>query len=831
MINFLTLLYIKPMLKEMKLFKLNFIALLLITLSSFTFAQTIENTASIRGIIIDSSNNQPIAFATISLKIDGQTNLRSTLTKDDGSFVLEKVPFGKHQLSILSVGYNKKFIEVEVDANKNNLVLNSIVISQEEKTLKEVTVSTEKNLVKQEADRISYDVQSDPESKFQTALDMLRKVPLVTVDADDNIQVKGSSNFKVLINGRNSSLVARSPKDVFRAMPASSIVKIEVITNPPSKYDADGIAGIINVITTQKIESGYNGSISTRYNFIWGPGVNTNLTLKHNKFAVSAYYGMGSSSMPGTTWSNSRRSLLDNNTLNQEGVSKNGWTWNYLQTEMSYEFDTLNLLTAEIGWNPGNNNFSRTQNNSFYNSDGVLNQSFNLIDVNESTWNSLDLGLNYQKGFKKNKSQLLTLSYKYSPNINTSFNDVTQSNSFNYQFIPFQQDNRSGSIEQTYQIDYVQPINPKLDLETGVKAITRNNFSEYEFKYFDLLSNAYLIDSSQTNDFDYQQNVYSFYNSYNVKFDKWSLRAGLRLERTTVDANFTSSLTEVKQDYTNLIPSISIQRKLKDMSSINIGYTQRIERPNIWQLNPFVALNDPRFISYGNPNLNAVLTNNFELGYSTFKKGSINIGLNYSFADNTIQNITVLGADTISRTSFENVGNDKKLGLNGNINLPINKKINVNVNSQISYLWIEGALNGLTYKNSGIQGNLFAFVSYTLPKEYRLRMNFGYNSAQIQLQGQSNDFIFSSISVTKEFFNKNLMLSAQIANPFEKFRAWEMDQKSSDFVSSSRYQNFYRHYGFSITYKFGKLQGGVKKNNRSIQNDDTQQKSSGQQGG
>lgn len=812
----------------MKLLRLNLIILLL-TFSSFTYAQLSDRTASVRGYIVDSINNQSIPFATISIKLEGQSNLRSALSKEDGSFLIEKLPYGIHKLNILSVGYNKKSISLVIDSNEINL--QNIALAKEEKLLKEVTVSTEKNLVKQEADRIAYDVQSDPESKYQTALDMLRKVPLVTVDADDNIQVKGSSNFKVLINGRNSSLVARSPKDVFRAMPASSIVKIEVITNPPSKYDADGLAGIINVITTQKLESGYNASISTRYNFIWGPGVNANLTLKQNKFAISSYYGMGKGSMPGMNWSNYRKSLLQNNLLNQEGKSVNDWTWNYLQTEMSYEFDTLNLLTAEIGWNPGNSNFNRTQNNSLYNSANEIDQYFNLTDVNKSTWNSLDLGLNYQKGFKKNKSQLLTLSYKYSPSVNTNFSDVSLNSAFNYQFVPFKQDNRSGSIEQTSQIDYVHPLGKKLDFETGVKAIMRDNFSEYEFKYLDPLTNDYKIDAAQTNKFNYQQNVYSFYNSYNLKFEKWSLRAGIRIERTTVDASFESNATKVKQNYANVIPAISVQRKLKDMSSINIGYTQRIERPNIWQLNPFVSQNDPRFISFGNPNLNAVLTNNFELGYSTFKKGSFNVGLNYSFADNTIQNITRLGTDTISRTSYENIGNDKRLGLTGNMNLPVNKKFNISANSQLSYLWLEGATNGINLKNSGLQGNIHAFLSYTLPKEYRLRVSLGYNSPQIQLQGQSNNFIYSSLSLTKEFFNKNLMLTAQVSNPFDKYRAWEFNQKTTEFETASKYQNFYRHYGFSITYKFGKLQGGVKKNSRSIQNDDTQQKSSGQQGG
>ncbi len=809
----------------MKLFKSLIAILLLLACSSFSFSQSNENKGIVKGSLVDSLKSEALAFASISIKLEVSSTLRSTLSKDDGSFILEKLPYGKHQLSIMSVGYNKKTIDIELSENNSTIDLKSIMVSAEEKSLKEVTVSTEKNLVKQEADRITYDVQSDPESKYQTALDMLRKVPLVTVDADDNIQVKGSSNFRVLINGRNSSLVARSPKDVFRAMPASSIVKIEVITNPPAKYDADGVAGIINVITTQKLESGYNASIGGRYNFIWGPGLNANLTLKQNKFAVSAYYGMGTADMAGTKWSNYRKDIVQDNLLNQDGISQNAWTWNYLQSEMSYEFDTLNLLTAEIGWNPGNSKFTRTQNNALYDANDQLVQSFNLLDKNNSTWNALDFGLNYQKGFKRNKSQLLTLSYKYSPNVNTSDNRVTQQNSFNYNFIPFTQDNKSGSIEQTYQLDYVHPLSKKIDLETGVKAITRNNFSEYEFKFYDGITNEYILDTVQSNKFDYQQDVYSFYNSYNIKFDKWSMRAGVRLERTVVNADFESNATKVKQDYLNVIPSLSIQRKLKDMSSINFGYTQRIERPSIWELNPFVAQNDPRFISYGNPNLNAVLTNNFELGYSTFKKASINLGLNYSFANNTIQNITTLGADTISRTTFENIGNNKQLGVNGNVNFPINKKLTFNVNSQLSFLWLDGALNGVKFKNSGLQGNIFSFVSYTLPKEYRLRMNVGYYSPQVLLQGQTNEFVFSSISVSKEYLNKNLMIVAQIANPFWKYRNWENDLSTSQFVSASRYQNFYRHYGFSITYKFGKLQGGVKKNQRGIQNDDVQKKS------
>lgn len=793
-------------------------------------AQNPEAKGIIKGTVIDSTSKQKLSYATITLKLENQTNLRTALSKEDGSFIFEKVPNGKHQVSILNVGYKKISKDIEISDNNFNINIGEIYLPTQGNNLQEVQVTTDKALVKQEVDRISYDVQSDPESKFQTALDMLRKVPLISVDADDNIQVKGSGNFRVLINGRPSSLVARNPRDVFKAMPASSIVKIEVITNPPAKYDAEGLAGIINIITTKKLESGYNGSVSSRYNFPWGPGMSASLTLKKNKFAMSAYYGNGYQDIPETGFNSSRVGILQETTLLQNGTNKNFWFWQYVESEMSYEFDTLNLLTATIGTNPGYGNTKSIQSSTLYGSTGALDQYFILRNNGKNNWSGTDIGLNFQHGFKKNKDQLLTLSYKYSPSTNGNENNVSTAENINYNFYPYKQKNESGTNEQTYQMDYVHPVK-KLDIEAGVKAILRNNYSEYSQHNYDPFVNDFVYDSTNSNNFNYQQNVYSFYNSYNLKLEKWGIRAGIRVERTTVDADFETTATTVKQDYSNVIPSISIQRKFKDMSSLNLGYTQRIERPSIWELNPFINQTNPRFISYGNPNLEAVLTNNFEVGYSTFKKGSINVGASYSFANNTIQNVSSLGADTISRDTYENIGKDRKLGFNANISYPFSKKLNVNVNALLSYIWIEGTYNSQFFTNEGFQGNAFAFASYTLPKDFRTRVNVGYYSPWIQLQGQSNEFVYSSFSVSKDFLDKKLTLTAQISNPWKKYRDWKQDFNTAQFIQTSNFQNFYRNYGCSISYRFGKLDGGVKKNQRGISNDDVKGKSGGGQGG
>src|SRR6185437_14456038 len=245
---------------------------------------------TIKGTVIDSSIDKPLGYVTVVL-MDAKTqkSVRGALSKDDGSFELKGIAGKAYDVTFAFVGYKNKVVHV---SSKGTMVnIGNIVLSPSKNQLNEVSVTAVKPLIRQEIDRISYDVQADPETQTQNVLDMLRKVPLLTVDASDNIQLKGEGNYKILINGKPSSLVARNPSDVFKSMPASSIQKIEVITTPPAKYDAEGLAGIINIITNKKIDQGYNASINTRYNSVYGPGGGVSLNLKEGKFGFSMYSG------------------------------------------------------------------------------------------------------------------------------------------------------------------------------------------------------------------------------------------------------------------------------------------------------------------------------------------------------------------------------------------------------------------------------------------------------------------------------------------------------------------------------------------------------------
>jgi outer membrane receptor protein involved in Fe transport len=788
-------------------------------------AQTTPKTLTVKGIAIDSATNKPLGYVTVAL-LDAKTqqSVKAGLTKDDGSFILT-APLGKtYQAAFASVGYRSKV--VNISGSGAEVSLGKMLLSVSNSQLKEVSVNAVRPVMKQEVDRISYDVQADPESKAITALDMMRKVPLLSVDAEDNIKLKGSGNYKILINGKESALMAKSPSDVLRAMPASNIEKIEVITTPPAKYDAEGLAGIINIITKKNVDQGYNVNLGARYNTIWGPGLNLNASVKQGKFGLSTFTGINKRNGFDANTENSQI-FSGGQSITQDGTNHNTGNNYYTWTDLSYEIDSLNLLTGSFGTYRGINDQSGNLLSNTLNNDGSVAQQYRQMSINNNRFQGYDVGLNYQLGFKNNKEQLLTLSYKYNYSPNQLFGNNVFSdrvNDLESEQPSFNQDNSSGDKEHTVQIDYAQPFK-KVTLEVGGKAIIRDNFSNFTRSDLDPASNQYNLNPLYTDDFNYHQDVYSLYNSYQIKLDNYVAKVGLRLEHTSINADSTSANTKVKQSYNNLIPSISIQRKFKT-SSINFGFTQRIQRPSIYQLNPFVDNSNPKFISTGNPNLRPELNNTFEFTYSNFAKNSFNAGLSYAFSNNAIQNVTSLltdntAKDTVTSTTYQNLGSNRTLGLNINTNLSIAKNLSFNVNGQIARVWLTGTFNEQFYKNSGFTGNAFGSLGYKFGTGYRIGLDAGFFSGDVNLQGKTSNFIYNSYVLTKEFLNKKASISLAANNPYSKYHDNTSYTNTPQFIQSSFNEDPYRSFNIRINYKFGKLNSEIKKSQHSINNDDT----------
>jgi outer membrane receptor protein involved in Fe transport len=803
--------------------KKNLIAALCCFLPALAFGQNTPAPAiTVKGVVIDSTTNVPQGFVTVALQnTKTKMPVKSNLTKDDGSFELKAAAGKQYQLVLILIGYNNKIINLP---KKSGVIdLGKLKMSTSSQQLMEVSVTAAKPVIKQEVDRISYDVQADPESKALTVFDILRKVPLVSMDADDNILLKGNSNYKILINGKPSSLVANSPSDVFKAMPASSIQRIEVITNPPAKYDAEGLAGIINIITAKKVDNGYNGNLNLGYRTpaggLRGGGF---FTVKQGKLGASAYFGSGGSDIPSTVSRNERITTgFDPSDLIQNGSQSRNNRWNWLGTDLSYDVDSLHLITANLNYNFGNASSVASQSSSSLDmlNDSTL-QAFDLNNVGRSHSNGGDAGINYQLGFKRNKDQLLTFSYNFTVNNNYQYNDINLDNRINYPMADYTQLNTWSRKENTFQIDYAHPLN-KLTVEGGLKAILRSYTSESDYDTLNAKTDQYQLSPALSNDFNYKQDILGAYNSYSYNANNWAFKAGGRLEETIVDADFISTSSVVDQNYFNVVPSASVNRKFSDMSSINFGFTQRISRPDISTLNPFVDRSNPDFISTGNPKLRPVLSNNLQLNYNLFKKVIFNFGINYMFSNNNVLQVSSYNPLTdVTSTIFENIGKNRNTGANFYLNYPITPSLNFNLNGSINYLFIQGVVDTTLTKNHGFQGNAFGNLSYKFTPGWRVSANYGYNSRYLTLQGNSNSFSFYSFNMSKEIVKNKLTFSAGVNNPFTKFRDYVSETSGDNFTQTSFSQRYFRTFNFALNYRFGKLTTDIKKNKRDIDNDD-----------
>jgi outer membrane receptor protein involved in Fe transport len=799
------------------------ILLTLFALSIFvySYAQT-SNTLKVKGVIVDSVTQTPLGYVTIALwDIKTHTSVKSTLAKDDGSFELT-TPSGKpYSLVLAFIGYNG--ITIMLKDTAGLIDMGKLALAESLKVLKEVAISAQRPIVKQEVDRLLYDVQADPDNRIITALDMIAKVPMLSVDGLDNIQLRGSSRYKILINGRESALMAHNPADVLKAMPASNIEKIEVITTPPSKYDTEGLAGIINIITKRNTDQGYNGSISAKYQTIFGPGYNANLTMKEGKFGMSAYGGTNYQLASDALSVDSHTQYSPNQIIDQHSIEAFSGHTSFANADLSYEIDSLNLITASLQYSHANFDNGNEQTSRQTNSLDNLTQGYQLLSTGNSHNTPIDATVNYEMGFKKHKNELLTFSYQYSyaPREQYKVNNIIDRVNYSQQIQPnFIQQDKSGSKVNTLQVDYVYPLK-KLNIELGTKAIMRQNFSTYSRNDLDSATNNYLVNNDQTGEFNYSQNVYSIYNSYQLKLAKWTFKGGFRLEHTQIVAVFTG--TPLDRDYSNLTPSVAIQRSF-GRSSLSFGYTQRIQRPGIAQLNPFVDRTNPNFVNTGNPTLNPELNNTFELTYSHYAKGSIIVNLSYAFSNNAIQNVTFLtvnNADTITTTTYQNLGTNRNLGLNLSVSYPITKKLSFSANGRITQVWLKGTFNGQLYSNNGYTGNINTSMSYRFNNDYRLSFTAFYHNGNVTLQGKEPSQLTSYFTGSKMLFNKKVMLAIVAVNPYSQYTTLRGYTRTADFSQNNSLQTHYRYFIANINYRFGRLNKDIKKNQRNINNDDT----------
>ncbi|MES3018287.1 MAG: DUF2012 domain-containing protein [Bacteroidota bacterium] len=798
-----------------------FISLYILMLSSAAAvkAQTSMPLYSISGVLRDSATNNTLDFATVSLKNAASQVIKTTLSKADGSFSFEKLPSAQYTVAIISVGYNSKSVVVEI--NGSNQKLGSVIITAQSYKLSEITVTADRSIIKQETDRITYDMKADPESKGSTVLEIMRKVPLLSVDGEDNLLMNGNRSYKILINGKPSGMMERNAKDILRSMPASSIKNVEAIFSPSSKYDAEGIAGIINITTDRKVDNGYNGSVNLSERFpLGGPTAGGSFTFKQGKFGMSALGGAGQYLSPQADNFNTRSTPGQDptsltQTSNRQSDAKNV----YIGTELSYELDSLNLVSGQLNISR-NRLFGNAFQSSLLTSPLIPPQAYSVNNDISEKGKSADAALNYQLGFKSSKLRLLTFSYRYLSYESNQNNGLGFTQRLNFLNPDYRQVNQGASKEQTVQIDYVHPVK-KLSIEAGLKSVFRTNSSDFKHSKHDSSTGIYQDVPALSNVYDNRQNIISAYNTYQFNLGKWGIKAGARIENTIVSADFISTASTVEKNYLNVIPALAVSRKFLDMSVLSVTYTTRMQRPGITQLNPFIDRSNPDYYVSGNPDLAPAFTNMVYMGYNRSKKTTVSLAAAYMFMNNLVNAVSVYdNLTSITNTRFENIDKAKVLRSNIYISHPISNRMSLTFNTDIRHIWSKTLIGGEYVKNNGPMAYVNVNTGYRFDKGWRINANFTANTKSVGIQETKNGYIGTSFSMNKELVKDKLTFTTLISNPFTKYRSNIEERSGQGFTQINNSRNYYRGFSASLNYRFGKLKSQISKSRRGIVNDD-----------
>ena len=824
------------------------VLLWMLMISGLLAAQNTANTSfQVKGILLDSLTQEGEPYATIKIvKKEAPAKALKMLVTDMKGQFQEKVPgTGNFVMTITSVGRTPIVKDFSVKAGEKLVDFGTLYIVDASNELGQVEIVAQKPLVKADIDKIEYNVQDDPDAQSNSVLEMLRKVPLVTVDGEDNIQVNGSSSFKVYVNGKPNNMMSNNPTEVLKSMPANSIKHIEVITNPGPKYDAEGVGGILNIVTVGSGLEGYTATFSANVSNR-GAGGGAFGTIKSGKLTVSARYNYNYSDQPRNYSSGSQHvtpeAVTENSSnLDYDGSNKGHGSFQSGSMEASYEIDTLRLVTMSFGlWGGGNKSNGSTDYIATFpeNINAAPIYSYSAFNRSKSSWYSIDGGIDYQRLFKV-KDRMLTFSYKINtrPQTSDSYTEYEIDNGYNPDWADYlnrlknqHNDGEQNTTEHTFQADYTTPIGKLHTLEAGAKYILRNNSSEDDrFDADD--TGKYEYNKDQSSHYKHLNDIIAAYLGYGLKVKRLSGRLGLRYEHTIQDVKYLVGRGEdFTKNFDDVVPSASIGYKLTDMSNLRLGYNMRIYRPGIWALNPYLNDADPSYISRGNPELDSEKSHAFNLSYSNFiQKFNVNISARYSFTNNSIENVTRLMPDTeieglknptgkdVLYSTYANIGKTRYASVNGYVNWNATSRTRIYMNMSGNYSYLEG---GEGMRNDG--WSLFAYggAQHTLPHDWRISMNVFGQTPWIMLQGKGSSFFDYGVSVNKSFLNKRLTLSAFASNFFKKYMNQSSTTEGSGFVRESNYKYSRQRFGVSVSYRIGELKASVKKAARTISNDD-----------
>lgn len=814
--------------------KKTFLIAALLSCSIFATAQ-VAGDYTIHGVVQDSLSQQKEPYATVRLFCKGEIKPLVVVTTDArGKFTLHYAKPGTYILQTAIIGKLPTKKELVLDADKM-VELGTILTQDAGQSLATAEVVAARPLVKSQIDRLVYSMSDDPDAQTNTMLEMLRKVPLVTVDGQDKITVNGKANFKVYVNGKPNKMMSDNPSVVLKSFPASVVKKVEVITDPGAKYDAEGTSGILNIVTaTEATTTGYTVTPTLSWsNRGWGGNIFGMVQI--GKLTLSAHGGVnGENSLRNTTESE-RELILDpvNHLLKTKGESYNHGTYGFGGLDASYDISKHDLLSVSSSIYAGRQKGHGLSSTFLTGNAGTV-YSYDNVNHRDSRYHGINTSVDYQHQFGK-ENQNLTVSYRFSSDLR---NNKTLNVYDNLQSVPFALKDRridpdNKSQEHTAQIDFTSPLGENHTLSVGAKYIYRLNRSDNE-EYSRLAGTAtdFLPDVAQSLLYRHRTDISAGYTEYIYRLKRFSLRSGLRFESSHIRVTYPNgSRAAFSTRLNDWVPSLNLGYNLTDTQLLRLGYNLRIGRPDIYYLSPYVNHLSPEKISYGNPNLESETAHNFQLNYSLFsQKFSVNFSATYSTSYNGLTFYSFM-KDGVEHSTSGNFLHSKQWSFDTYLNVNPWKSTAFTLNGNLKYSDLKSYRT--SDHNYGFSGNIFAMLRQDLPWKLKFGLGAGATWGDISLQGQGSEFKYYFLDLSRSFLEEDrLTVTLNGFNIFNPRQTLKNTTQTTMFRSSESYViHGLSRVSLGISWRFGKLRAVVKKTARSIENSDVKTGSSSQESG
>ncbi len=770
----------------------------------------------VNGKIVEQGSELPLEYATVAF-IDREGKVISGgISNEKGEYRIE-VPVGMYSIQFEFISYKSETLSNQRISKSTTLPTVSMALDSE--SLDEVVVRAETTEVQIRLDKKVYNIGKDLTTSGATVSDALDNVPSVTVDVDGTIALRGNENVRILINGRPSAIAGFGSTDALRQLPAEAIERVEVITSPSARYDAEGTAGILNIILRKEKTLGLNGSVQTNFSYPFGSGVTGNINLRTNKFNVFNTTGVRYREVPGNANFRNRyfSENIENPTVVEDRVFdrlQKGFNTNL---GVEYFITETSSITASGFLRMGDDEDITTNITDELDRNNALAIRRDRIETETEEDNNFQFSLNYVNDFNP-KGHKLTADFQYEVGKETETSFIEESNTFpSLVELPAEDITEiQDETEYLLQADYVLPIGENAQFEAGYRGRFENSVTDYLLEEQLVTGGPFVRNDSISNVFDFTQNVQALYTQYGNKFGNFSFLLGLRMEATRLKGEVTGEdITtnddfnfEFDKDLIGLFPTVNLVYEITDKENITLGYNRRINRPRFWFLNPFPSRSSEANVFQGNPGLNPAFASAFDLGYlKRWKKLTLTTSVYYQYETDAFERVqedtgqlTPNGIPII-RTIPINLSTNRRIGFEAAVLYNPARWLRFNGSFNFFNFETEGEFNGIDYGTENQSWFARGSVKLTLPGKIDWQTNTFYRGPRNNAQTESEGILSVSLAISKDIINDNATIAFNVSDLFNS-RKRRSFTETDNFVSDSEFQWRERQFNLSFVYRF-----------------------------